>query len=485
VSSLARASRSGIGWISTLQATKVAIHFISLVIIARLLDSSDYGLMAMVLTITAFANLYKDFGTGAALVQLQDVSNSLVNSVFWLNIALGMSIAICLIGLAPLISNLFSEPRLEPLVYWVSPIFIISALGIVPQSLLERNLSFKEIALIEIVASIVAAAVAVGVAFNGGGTLALVSQAIVLSTMVTGGCLLLARWKPSPVFSRHEVMRIWSFSKNLFIFNLTNYFHRNVDSILIGRTLGSAPLGLYSMAYRILLFPTQTITSVVNRVNFPVYSRFQHDLQAVGAHYLGTLSLITFLVSPVMALVWAYREVVVRIMLGPDWDGLPTLLAWLAPVGVCQALTGSSGAVLAAIGRSNVLRNLGFIGVPLLVLAIIVGLNWGVEGVAVSYSIMSLIWTIPVLWVVMHFLERGLRDIVRAIYKPLCLALLLAATWRQLFIIPLEPDVQISTESLILMALFPFVYMILSYRFWPRLVFEAAAFIGSYRPRSN
>jgi PST family polysaccharide transporter len=264
-------------------------------------------------------------------------------------------------------------------------------------------------------------------AWKGGGVYALVAQTLV-STAVSSALLWQAnKWRPQSCTGLHKLKSLIEFSGNIFLFDVVNYFHRNVDTVLIGRFLGAIDLGLYNLAYRILLFPLQNITFVVTRAAFPIYSRNQQNIDAVAEHYVSTLRTIALVTAPAMALLWALRVPFVEVILGVHWLRSTDVIAWLAPAGFLQSIISTSGTVLMATARTRILRNLGFVGTPFLIASFFLGLPWGITGIAAAYCLANVAWLFPVLHVVMKVLRRDLKTALTAISVPAFAAVIAAA----------------------------------------------------------
>ncbi|GAB6110243.1 O83 family O-antigen flippase [Desulfomicrobium salsuginis] len=402
------------------------MQLVSIFTLARILPTEDFGLMALAATVTAFAGLMRDMGTGAAIIQKQDLSFDLINAVFLFNVLLGIITTVILIAVSSLVSIFFKEPRLIDILFVLAPVFTITSLGTVHQSLLERDSLFKHIAKIELTSGLCGLIFAIVVAWQGGGVYALVVQSIVTASVSTIFLWIVSDWRPVFKFKFMALKEIFGFSCNIFLFNFVNYFHRNSDSMLIGKFLGVVDLGFYNVAYRILLFPVQNITFVINRAMFPAYSRKQNSRSLIEKHYMETLETIAFITAPLMALIWALREPLVSVFLGDRWLPAADVIAWLAPVGFFQSMVSTSGSVLNSIGRSDVLRNLGLIGVPFLTASFVVGLPWGIEGVAAAYCIASFFWIYPVIKTVLKLLCGSFLEFVFVIFKPTFLSIFVA-----------------------------------------------------------
>lgn len=408
----------GLRWAGVSQVGRLVLQLVGLAFLARLLSPAEYGLMAMAATITAFAALLRDMGTGAALVQMKRLPYKLVNAVFWFNAALGMALAIVIVALAPLAALVFREPRLQPLLFALAPIFPVTSLGITHQSLLERESKFRSLAKLELSAAAIGLLAALWLAWRGAGVYALVAQGMVAAVVSTSLLWITSRWRPNCRQGWRHLRRLAGYSANLFLFNTANYFQRNVDTMLIGRFLGSVDLGYYNLAYRVLLFPLQNLTFVVSRAMFPAYSRSQEDDGGIAEHYLSSVAVIAFVTAPLMAVAWALRDPLVLILLGTEWMKSADVLAWLAPVGYMQSIVSTSGVVLAAVGRTDLLRNLGIVGVPFLVASFVAGLPWGITGVAAAYCIANGLWIYPVFRTVMGSLSRPFGDFATSVRHP-------------------------------------------------------------------
>lgn len=434
-----RISISGsLRWVGISQAGRIALQLVGVIVLARLLSPADYGLMAMAATVTALAGLLRDMGTGAALVQKHGLDAALVDAVFWFNVLLGGTLMLLAMIAAPFAARLFHDPRLVPVLLWLSPVFLVESFSIAQRSLLERASSFRELAIIELTSAVLALAAALVLAWRGAGVYALVAQSGVSAAVLALLLWYVSGWRPRWRIRLAALHEVSSFSGNLFAFNLANYLHRNADSMLIGRYLGSSDLGVYNLAYRMLLFPLQNMTFVVSRVMLPAYSREQMDHTGIADHYARTLRGIALVTAPLMGLLWALREPFVLLMFEARWLPAADVIAWLAPVGFLQSIISTSGSVLVATGNARTLRNLGFVGVPLILLAFVVGLRWGVVGVAMAYCIANLLWIFPVLEVTLAAVGRSARSVLSAWSLPLLLAVACAVPLRIVLMTCLE-----------------------------------------------
>lgn len=414
-------------WVALSQGARVLSQLVSMTVLARLLAPDAYGLMALAAVVTNLAYLFRDMGTGAALIQAAAVSPRMAATVHWSNVGLGMLIGVAIVASAPLMAHAFSEPQLANVLYLLALVFPVTAVGVVHQALLERESKFSVVAGAEIAAAVAGLATALVMAWRGFGVFSLVAQMIVATLVSTSIIVLRSSFKPGRHWELAEFKSIAGFSGNLSLFNLVLYVSRNADSMVVGRMLGSAALGVYSMAYRLMLFPLQNMTFVAARVLFPVMSRKQGegDSAEVAALFLRTLGFIAFLTAPLMAGLFCLREPFVQVMLGPQWQSAPSLLAWLAPVGFIQSLVSSTGTVLMARGSTGLMLRLGLVGAVLQVGAVMLGASWGIQGVAAAYLAANVLNAVPALYFSGRLIGVGLGAVLRSVGPAVAASLLM------------------------------------------------------------
>jgi len=427
VMSLNESAISGIKWSSLSHIVQQAIQLVTAVILARLLSPSDFGLMSMAIVVTGFIALFKDLGTSAAVIQHKNLSETLLSTAYWVHVVVGFLSTTLLILISALAGSLYREPGLVALVRVLSVTFFISGLGILPQTLLERELAFQKLIKIEVSAIAFGSIVGIGSALLGAGVWSLVYQSLAVAAASTVFLWISSSWRPRMVFQWSEMKSICGYSLNLTGFNIFNYFARNADYILIGRFLGTRDLGYYTLAYRLMLYPLQSISGAIGRVMFPAYSQMQNDdakFQRVFLNVAGSVALITF---PMMLGLMALSEPFVLTFFGPQWVPVTLLLMILAPVGLIQSVGTTVGAIYQAKGRTDWMLRWG-IGAGLLVmLAFVIGLRWGIVGVAIAYALVSVILTYPNFAIPFRLINLPVRDLGAVLWRPFLSGLLMLA----------------------------------------------------------
>lgn len=413
-------------WVSLSQAARVASQLVSMTVLARLLAPDAYGLMALAAIVTNLAYLFRDMGTAAAVIQAKDVSPQLASTVHWTNVGLGLTIGVLVAATAPLMGHVFREPGLADVLYLLALVFPVTGVGVLHQALLERESKFSIVASAEIAAALAGLAVALLLAWRGAGVFSLAAQIIVATLVSTTIIVLRSPFRPGRHWSAREFKSIAGFSGNLSLFNLVLYFSRNADSMVIGRMLGTASLGIYSMAYRVMLFPLQNMSFVASRVLYPIMSRRQEAVGDVAGLYLRAVGFIAFLTAPLMAGLFALREPFVHVLLGEKWRASAIILAWLAPVGFIQSLVSTTGTVLMAHGSTGLMLRLGLLGAGLQVVAFFVGARWGIEGVAAAYLAANILNALPALYFSGRLIGLTLGALMRCIAPPVAASIFMA-----------------------------------------------------------
>jgi PST family polysaccharide transporter len=258
-------------------------------------------------------------------------------------------------------------------------------------------MDFKKLALRDVAAVILSGAVGIYMAYNGFGVWSLVYQ--LLSFTVFNACLLwlLSSWRPRFEFAMADIRDIFHFSANLTGFEIVNYFSRNIDQLLIGKFLGSQVLGYYSIAYKIMLLPLQNISWVAGRVMFPAFSRIQDDLEKVRKTYMKMAKAISLATFPIMLGLFAMAPEMVHVVLGLKWEPVVILLRIFSVCGMIQSVGTTVGNIFLSQHRADMVFHLSIVSSLIVGVSVAVGLRWGINGVALCYTLQALVWSHAVL----------------------------------------------------------------------------------------
>jgi lipopolysaccharide exporter len=390
----------GVKWVTFAKIYTQVVQIVTLFILATLLNPEDFGLIGMALLVIGFLNVFRDLGISQALVQTIEYSKTILFTSFNLILLISLLLGMMVFLLAPILASIVAKESFEigkvvPLLQLLSFGFILTGMGIVPKSQLERNLSFNKLATSEIISSTFGAIIGITLAFSGAGVYSLVFQSLINTSFLSLMMWSYSKFRPKLIINKKDIKSIWSYSINLSGFNIINYFIRNADYLIIGKFLGAEALGLYTLAYKVMLFPVANITNVISRVVFPIYSKLQDDhkqFRQIFKHTSFGISLITF---PLMVGVIALHGHFINIFFEPKWEPVSLLLLILAPVGLLQSISVTTGSIYQAIGRTDLMFRWGIVIGSVTVVGFIIGTKWGVIGVAISYLITNVILLYP------------------------------------------------------------------------------------------
>ena len=406
---------TGTKWVAFANIFKQILQVLSLVIFARLLSPDDFGLFALMMIFVSFLVMFTDMGTASALVHIKDPSDKLLSSVLFFNLFIGTLFCLLLIIFSGYISIFFDSPKLEPLLKLISVNFIIMSLGVVQKVRYEKELDFKYLTLIESLAVFIGIGGGIIFAWFGFGVYSLVFQVLITSVLSVGLLWTISKWRPLLYFSIEDIKIIWKYTANLSAFNFINYFARNADNFLIGKFLNSSALGVYSLAYNIMLYPLQNISRVLLRILFPAFSKIQDDNKKFKEAYLKTIFFISLVSFPIMSGLIATADVFVAVLFGDKWANLAPILMILAPVGVIQSIGTTNGSIFMAKGNTNLLLRVGIWSTIVTILFFIGGIFYGVEGVAISYLLSNIVLFYPVFKISWGQIELSVSEGVKKV----------------------------------------------------------------------
>ncbi|MFU8805483.1 MAG: lipopolysaccharide biosynthesis protein, partial [Bradymonadaceae bacterium] len=329
--SLTSRTLSGFFWSFSGVGLQAVLHIVSLAVLARLLTPEDFGLVGAALVVVMFATIASQMGVGPALVQRQDLNNAHIRVAFSLSMIMSTLLAIGIWWGAPWIAAFFRMDGLTPVLQIIALIFILQGLGIVGRSILQREMRFRAIAMLELGSHFMGyAVVGIAMAATGWGVWSLVGAHLVKTLTLSLGALLATRHSIVPSLNLVASKQLLFFGSGLSLFQVANYVANYGDNAIVGRWLGAEGLGAYERAYQLLIMPATLLGGVVDRVMFPVMSRVQDDPERLGEAFRRSTSLIALLTLPVSAVIIIAADEIVGLFLGSGWDEVVLPLQILA-----------------------------------------------------------------------------------------------------------------------------------------------------------
>jgi len=349
------------------------------VILARLLRPDEFGLIGMLAIFISVARMIADCGFGQALIQKQDATHRDESSVFYFSVVLGFLGAAILFLTAPLIAAYYRQPQLILLTRVMAWVVFINAFGVIQTNLLTKKMDFKTQLKVSVVSTVVGGVVAIVMASRGFGVISLAIQVLVGDSLRTVLLWLVHGWRPAAEFSFASIRKMFSFSSRLLASYFLNAVFQNIYTLLIGKMFDARALGFYSRAKNMQQLPAESLSSIVNRVSFPLFSVVQADKAHLKRAVRKALSSVAFLNFPLLTGLACVAEPLVRLLLTDKWLPCVPLLQLLCGAGVLYPLHVIHLSALVAQGRSDLYFRLEVIKKCLVVLGILLTFHWGVK----------------------------------------------------------------------------------------------------------
>jgi O-antigen/teichoic acid export membrane protein len=404
----------------------VGTQFLTLTVLARILDPEAFGLLGMALVVTGFAIAFADFGLSKAIIHHQHTTRRQLSSLYWLNLAVGWGVCAAIWLVTPLVVAYYREPALEVVLRWSAGIFLFIPLGQQFVSLLERDMHFRTVATIKMAGAFVNTTVAIGLALSGFGVMSLVGGLLCKEAIIAAGLLVVAAragWLPYLHFARADLTGFVGFGLFQMGERSINYLASNVDYLIIGRFLGAEPLGYYTLAYNLMIAPLRVINPAVTNVAFPAFARVQkqNDLLRRGygkiVHYLCAANF------PLLAGLMVVAPTFVVLVYGNQWMPAVPVLQAFCVLGMLKAVENPIGSLLLAKGRADVGFYLNVLAIVGYTLSNLLGVRWGIVGVALSSLLFTLIVLVPIgLYIRWYLVRMTWWEYWQAINKPITAA---------------------------------------------------------------
>lgn len=323
-------------------------------ILARLLVAADFGLIALAAVFVGLAHIVVDQGLGDAIVQRRTLTRGHLDTAFWVALATGAILTAAGVVLAIPIAALLGEPELQPILQVLSLVFVLSALTSIQVALLRRELAFRSIALRTLLAIAGGGVVGIALALAGAGAWALVGQQLAQAALAVAVLWRVSPWRPGRQVSREHFRELFSFGINIVGSDILVFISRNTDNLLIGALMGTTPLGIYAVAYRILDATGNVLVGITRRIAFPAFSRLHHDPERLRRAYFRVTRTSAALILPGFVGLALVAPELIAVLFGPKWNESGPVAAILFMIGPVLAVQTFSGSLLNAAGHPGV-----------------------------------------------------------------------------------------------------------------------------------
>lgn len=405
------------------QATKFGMRVAGLVVMARLVTPDDYGVFAMVATLTVLLTLIKDAGLSAATVQSKTITHEDISTLFWINVAVGTALACVTAALAPVLARFYGDPRIAAPVAAMGFSFFFSSFATQHTALLQRQMRFKTLESIGVAAQLAGAAVMLVSAYFGAGYWSLVFNVLALQAANTILTLAASGWRPSGPSRAGGYGAMLRFGRDLSGFRIVNYFQRNLDNILIGRYCSASELGLYAKAYGLLRLPIMQIQEPIASLVVPALSRLQDDPKRYRGYFLKATQAVVFVGMPLVAFTALGARDILLLLLGERWLGSVPIFQAMIPAAFVGTMDMITRWVFLSCGRTDLMLRMGTLSFLIVAVAFICGLPAGPVGVATAYSVAYCLVSIPSMAFALKHSPVTLGDVFAAVWRPAAISI--------------------------------------------------------------
>lgn len=413
----------GAAALSAARVFQLGASFLTVPFLARLLEPSEFGLVAIAMAMVALTLAVSDAGLSRSLIRSDNLESDAWSTAHWLIIA-GTALLSLLLALFSWPAALFFEtPALLPILLALSIIPLMQGFLELPIAALIKRENFMPLAIADFASALGGAAAAIGFALAGFGAWALVAQNIVNVLIRAPVILFAAHWKPRWVFNLSALGEHVRFARDTMGYAIMQAISRQVDPFVIGKALGTAPLGLYSVAFRIMNLPAGVIATPVQTALYPRLAVLQDKPAELRALVLAATLGQAALVFPAMAAAAAASTAVFEILLSHRWSAAGFVFSALAVAGMVQVVTNFNSSLLQAIGRTGTRLRLTFEFTILWAIAALIAAQFGLIAVAATFSIVSVLYLPRSLTILLARLQCSMLEYFKVLAAPSLAAL--------------------------------------------------------------
>lgn len=381
--SLRKQATSGMLWTFGQQFSTQIISFSISVVMARLLLPSDFGTIAMFSVVTSIASALIDGGMASSLVRSKDSDEKDLSTVFWFNFGVAVALYIIIFFSAPYIADFYKLSPLTSIIRVYCTVLIINSLVTVQVVKFTKELDFKTAFKIQLPSQIIGGLAGLLFAYYGFSVWSIVYYTLIQSIISTVQYWFYSDWRPTFIFDKEKFKDHFSFGYKLTLSGLLNTIFNNIYTVVIGKMYSPMQLGFYNRADTLKQLPVNNLSTALNKVTFPLFSKLKDDNVKLKEVYKKLMKLVVFIIAPVLCLMIVIAQPMIRFLFTDKWLPAVPYFQVLALAGILYPIHAYNLNILKVKGRSDLFLKLEVIKKILIVVVLIVSLR---------YSIMGLVW---------------------------------------------------------------------------------------------
>jgi len=395
----------GVAWTAGGKWITQLLSWGSVILLARLLSKSDFGISEMASYSLLLTGMLAEFGVGTAVLQMRELERGTLAQLNTFSCLLAALFYLASIPVAPLITSFFHVEHLTRLILVNNLGFLITGFQAVPTGLLQRDMDYRRLSLSDIVVVLVQSATMVTAAWWGLGYWALVLGATAARAT---GAILACWWKPVgfAIPRWDEIRAPIQLGRQAAIGRLAWACYTQSDGVVVGRVLGDSALGVYRMAMNLATAPADKVSALIMRATGPLFARVQSDASIVRRYFLNLVELLTMIELPLMFGLGLVAPEGIRLILGPNWSGVVPVLRWLVLFMTLRTLGTLIEQVLISQRATGVTMRMSFWNLALMPAAFFVAARWkGANGVAAAWIVLAPLTILPLVWMVLRKIQ--------------------------------------------------------------------------------
>lgn len=427
---LGHKTRRGLSWNLAGAVVVNAMRLVVLVVLGRVLTSTDFGIVAAAISVNTVVHSVRDFGIGPALIQRKQLEEGHLTTAFAVITYLGLALSSLLIALAGPIGRAFGIPESISIIRALAFLFVLRNVAATSRMRLRRDMNFRLLAFVDAFSFCVGSAVSILSAVLGGGAWALVEGYLVEEIISTAMQLYYAPPKVSFRIDRARLRDLLGYGVGQTITQIANTGAMYGDNLVVGDVLGARELGFYSRAYDLIRFPAIVFDAIVANVLFPAFSRIQDDADNLAVSLRRGTFVNALLLAPAGAALIALAPEAIRILVGPHWAEAILPFQILAITMVLRTNQKLAVLVAQAAGIVNAVAAAVIVYMICVVAGAAVMVRWGIPGVAASTTFAIFVVSVESCYLAMRVSGLRLAALLGAYVPGLVLSVLvLAVAW--------------------------------------------------------
>lgn len=312
-------SKNAMAWSITDKFLKRGIQFVLSIILARLLTPDDFGIVAMASIFVSWGDVFRDFGLGQSIVQQKNVTDVQTSTIFYLNVTMGVVIALIFLALAPLAAEFYNNEMVAWVVRVSGLTFIIQSFNVVQHSLLQKQLNFKIGTIASFLSTLLSGIIGIILAFEGFGVWSLLIQGVASCVISTIYIWIRTTWRPKLLFNFKETKPMFKKGIGFMMQGLVDNVFSSLGTMAIGKLFSPSILGLYSRGFSLAEMPKNSLVTPIIRPLFPAFAKIQDKEKELQSYFLKTTEFLNWTMILITGIILCSSNEIICILYGDAW----------------------------------------------------------------------------------------------------------------------------------------------------------------------